>query len=480
MNTSTPTAPTLAAVYLRVSLDTTGEGLAVDRQREDCLRIVAQRGWTVAEVYTDNSISASKKNVRRPDYDRMVGDYAAGKFDALVCWDLDRLTRQPRQLEDWIDAAEARGLLLVTANGEADLTVDSGRMFARIKAAVARQEVERKGARQRRANEQRVAQGKPNTSCGRRFGYESDGMRIVESEAVLVREAYAAIVAGGSVNGITTRWNRAGAVTVPGNKWAATSVRKVLTNPYYAGLAAHLGEIVGQGRWPGVVTEDVWRAVQHVLTAPERATTQDHVTKRLLASIAVCGVCGAKMGGGYRAPGKKPAADAPRTEIVYRCKDHSCVARSAGPIDQYVTEQVLWRLSQPDALALAVKPVSIDVDATRTEAAALRARLDEAALLYADGTLTATDLRTTNARLREKLAAAEAMLAEAGRKDAVVIVAGADDVATAWAGLDIHAQRSIVKALFSRMTIERVGRGQWRKTAESVAGTVTVEWRAQA
>ena len=50
----------------------------------------------------------------------MVQDYDAGLFDALVCWDLDRLTRQPRQLEDWIERAEERGLVITTANGEAE------------------------------------------------------------------------------------------------------------------------------------------------------------------------------------------------------------------------------------------------------------------------------------------------------------------------------------------------------------------------
>jgi len=74
----------------------------------------------------------------------MVRDYDAGLFDAIICYDLDRLTRQPRQLEDWIDRAESNGLALTTANGDADLTTDGGRMYARIKAAVARAEMERK------------------------------------------------------------------------------------------------------------------------------------------------------------------------------------------------------------------------------------------------------------------------------------------------------------------------------------------------
>lgn len=76
-------------------LDATGEGLAVDRQREDCRRIVDQRGWQLVGEYVGNSISASDSRKARPGYNALVESYKAGGFDALVCWDLDRLTRQP-------------------------------------------------------------------------------------------------------------------------------------------------------------------------------------------------------------------------------------------------------------------------------------------------------------------------------------------------------------------------------------------------
>jgi len=113
----------------------------------------------VVETYVDQSSSVGDKK-KRPAYLRMVQDYEVGLLDAIVVYDLDRLTRQPRELEDWIDRAESRGLLFVTANGNADLATDGGRMCARIKAAVARAEVERKGARQSRAHVQRARQGR--------------------------------------------------------------------------------------------------------------------------------------------------------------------------------------------------------------------------------------------------------------------------------------------------------------------------------
>lgn len=163
---------TRAAIYLRISLDAAMDGLAIDRQRQDCEVLAEQRGWDVVHTYVDQSISASKKEVDRPDYDAMVASFERGEIDAIICWDLDRLTRQPAQLEEWIDRAEEQGLKLVTANGDADLATDGGRMYARIKAAVARGEIERKSMRQSRAQQQR-AEGRTQRSINTRGGQKS-------------------------------------------------------------------------------------------------------------------------------------------------------------------------------------------------------------------------------------------------------------------------------------------------------------------
>lgn len=37
----------------------------------------------------DQSISASKKNVARPDYDAMVASFERGEIEAIICWDLE-------------------------------------------------------------------------------------------------------------------------------------------------------------------------------------------------------------------------------------------------------------------------------------------------------------------------------------------------------------------------------------------------------
>lgn len=150
------------------------DAFAIERQCEDCENLARFRRWKVVETYVDQSKSATDRTAICSDYDRMVAEYQIGRFDAIFCYGLDWLTRQPRQLEDWIDAAELRGLALVTANGDADLSTDGGRVYARIKAAVARVEMERKGARQSAAQRQRAMQGRAPKGM-RPLGYVVDG-----------------------------------------------------------------------------------------------------------------------------------------------------------------------------------------------------------------------------------------------------------------------------------------------------------------
>src|SRR5215207_9148101 len=169
-----------SGVYLRQSRDRDGTGLAVARQRKDCLKLCTDRGWEPIE-YVDNDRSAFGAK-KRPAYERMLADVEAGKLAAIVVWDLDRLHRRPVELEHFIELADRHGLALATVSGDTDLGTDSGRLFARVKGAVARSEGERKSARQKRAALQAAQLGKPHSSS-RPFGYERDGMTIRADEA---------------------------------------------------------------------------------------------------------------------------------------------------------------------------------------------------------------------------------------------------------------------------------------------------------
>lgn len=190
-----------AGVYARISLDVGGEALGVARQEHDCNAKAQALGWTVVDTYTDNDVSATKAR-RRPEYDRMLADLASGRINAVVVYDLDRLTRKPAELESFIDLTEQHGVALANVAGDVDLTVASGRMVARIKGAVARQEADRIGERVKRQKEQRLSQGLPPGSRYRTFGYTRD-WQVDEAEAEIVREVFTRVGMGESVNAVT-------------------------------------------------------------------------------------------------------------------------------------------------------------------------------------------------------------------------------------------------------------------------------------
>lgn len=452
MSTRGHAEPIRAAVYLRISLDRAGDHLAVDRQREDCLRIIAERGWTLADEYVDNSVSASDKTKDRPGYNRMVDDFHAGRFEALVCYDLDRLTRQPRQLEDWVDAAEERGLKLVTANGEADLATDAGRLFARIKAAVARAEVERKSARQARAARQRSEKGRPPLGV-RLTGYTTAG-DIVPDEADVVRLIFDRFTRGDSLHGIVRVLEDKGIATRTGRPWNPSSVRTILTNPRYAGLAVYQGKPTGQrGDWPALVSEDVWSMIQSRLADPRRKTAKTGTERRHLGSgLFLCGQCGHPV--------------TAWTGDRYRCRPCR-LSRTQAHVDPYVLAFVRERLADPRLAAQMIQGDAAEVDELARRADDLRARLATIEADYDAGLIDGRRYAAATERAAEELRQVGAERSRHVGNSAIAGTLLAPDPVASFDAESLMVRRAVVDALVS-VRLLRGQRGSRAFDPESV------------
>lgn len=447
-----------AAVYLRISLDATGEGLAVERQRKECRGIIAARGWQVTREYVDNSISASDARKNRPGYDALVRDYQAGSFDALVCYDLDRLTRQPRQLEDWIDAAEARGLALVTANGEADLTTDAGRLFARIRLAVARAEVDRKSARQRSAAKQRSELGKPPLGV-RLTGYTPRG-ELVPDEADVVRRIFAAFLRTRNLRQVARSLTEDGITTRHGRPWHPSTVQSILRNPRYAGRAVYQGQQTGErGGWVAIVTDDDYEAAQAILDHPERiANTGTTERKHLGSGLYLCDVCDfavSSWSGGR-----------------YRCRNGAHVNRAMAPVDLYVLAQVSERLGRPDVANLLVAtPTTLTPLVEAVERA--RRRLQRNDEDYDNDLIDGRRYKAARDKGEAALSKAQTALAAAQPTGPdVADVLASPDPAVAFLDGSLMTQRKVI----DRLAVVRIAKGhRYSRTFDPT--TVHVEFR---
>jgi site-specific DNA recombinase len=371
----------LTAGYERLSLDKDGNGLAIERQRQDNDARALSLGWgVVSEHYTDNDVTADPKKAVRPAFQRLLADMRAGKVSRVVCYDQDRLVRDMRELEDIADAVEAGGVEFTSVNGDIDLRTDNGIMIARIKAAVARNELDKISRRTARQKQQRVEAGKPLGQRFRTFGYERD-WTVNEEEAEVVKEVFRRATAGESQNGITADLKARGIKTAAGGEWTPLQTSRMLKTPKYAGLQTYKGEVIGKSTViPALVSEAEYEAVQN----PQNGASFNF-RKYLLSGIVHCWECKAPMSG-FKA--------ANNGSVRYRCdvRNGGCgkVSIKAMWVEGLVDRYMSWYVSNQYAERLRAEPVVEENNEEAIKAAderisKLQASLGSPDLSYEDG-----------------------------------------------------------------------------------------------
>ncbi len=140
-----------AVIYTRVSTDSRslyGERLAYDQrpelQEEPLRRLAEQRGWQVVGIYADRASGAKQS---RPALDRVLADARRGKFDLLMVWRFDRLSRSALHFLQIVEELRTMGVDFVSHEQALDTTTAMGKFVLTMFAAIA--ELERQVIRER-------------------------------------------------------------------------------------------------------------------------------------------------------------------------------------------------------------------------------------------------------------------------------------------------------------------------------------------
>jgi hypothetical protein len=403
------------------------------------------------------------------------------RTDAVIAWAVDRLTRRMADLESIITDATKAGVVIVTANGDLDLSTDTGRMVARILGSVATAEVERKGSRQRLANQQKARQGQRWRSSQRPFGWSKDDYAVpVPEEAEAIREACRLILAGASLSGVIRTWTAMGVRPAQGERWTRQSARAILLNPAIAGLRSYKGEIIGRGDWGdtdgdggfgAIVREEVWTAVRSVLTDPQRQVPRG--TRSLLGGIGTCR-CGNKVTHTHAQQGHGKYA-CQHSSRVQDGKPHVSIKSSV--IDEHVVNVLISTMQLPDAAEIfAAAKSAVDVQALRDEAQAIRRNLETYAKDAALSRISRGEYLAMRDAGHARLTEIGQAVTEASREHVAAELVCADDMRATWDGLDISRKRAIIRALM-RITLTPAGKGR-RVSVTDADQVVSIGWSA--
>ena len=147
------------AIYGRVS--TIDQN--VDNQIIELEKYCNNRNMSIFSKYIDKGVSGSKES--RPEFDRMLADASKRKFDVLLVWKLDRLSRSLKHLLNTLDTLQSLNISFICYSDNIDTTTPTGKLMFQMVGAFA--EFERELIRERvklglqRAKSKGIKLGRP-------------------------------------------------------------------------------------------------------------------------------------------------------------------------------------------------------------------------------------------------------------------------------------------------------------------------------
>lgn len=404
-----------AAAYYRVS--TLGQA-TIDRhslpaQRADAQAWCASRGLHLVVEFEDHE---SGTHATREQYQEMIAAARRGEFEVIVVREFARFGRE--QWESLARFSELMGLgieLHETSTGEVSDPADE---ITAIKGAFKATSAD-KAAREIRANTKRgqlqALHGADRVVLGRApYGYRRDGKTLVidEAEAEVVRDIYRYYLGNMSLVQIVKRLDVDGRPTQGGGKWWPQTVRRILENPAYRGVAMW-GEASREGSIPVIIPSCTWDAVrERVRRKAALPGAQTQRSPYLLSGLAKCGHCGGPLSG-YTKRGVRS----------YRCTYHrlgrGCPEYNYHRADE-LEAQVLGQISGPEFEG--IRQTAVDsvgrIEAQMAEAesrrAAIEARQREAIRSFMRGTHSENIYAEVERIGQEELTAVEDRLRELG------------------------------------------------------------------
>jgi site-specific DNA recombinase len=329
----------------------------VERQRQANEHIAQARGWTIAQTYEDNNVSAFRENVVRDGFEDLLADLEAGVIEGIVCYNLDRFARRVNDLERAIalyDAAKRAGrtLYFATAEGDLNLASDDGLTLARVMVAFANKasrDTARRVSAKHRDNRDRGRLVGGQRPFGWSWEYDEHGKRtahiLVEAEAEAIRWAAQGLTSGSLTwRDVVRTWNEQGLHTPGGKLWQPQTVKQVMRSPRLAGWRVHRDQIAVHSRTGELIRADV----EPILTDEQYETLLEAVNTRagvygassgrrkyLLSGLARCQACGGRFVGNAQGP-----------YFYYVCRAVDCAGMSASgkQLDAHVEALVLPRV----------------------------------------------------------------------------------------------------------------------------------------
>ena len=330
------------ALYTRVStIEQSEEGYSIDEQERLLMSWAEKNNYEVYKCYSDRGISG-KDIKNRPALKELLKDAEEKKFDMVISWKINRISRKLADVLKIVDILEKNDITFKSYSEPFETDTPAGKMQFQMMALIG--EFER-GTIAQNVKMGMCAKAKAGEWCGGRvLGYDlipvenQEGAKrrktkltINEIEARSVRLIFNEYSNGKGYKAITNQLNKLGYKTKKGNDFSVGSIREILTNPVYIGKVRYnvrqnwsekrrrninANPIITDGVHEPIIDEVLWDKVQAIMESKKGKPSRIYDGEYPLTGILRCPKCGAGM---VISRTTNKLADGTKKRIAYYC-----------------------------------------------------------------------------------------------------------------------------------------------------------------
>jgi site-specific DNA recombinase len=311
-----------AAILGRVSGHKQKKEKTIEMQVAVCEAYCRKNGFKVIGRYLDQNVRSIVPTEDRPECSRLLRDAEAKRFDLVLVYAIDRLSRYRQVSDPFLCQLTNLGIGFDSATENIDLATKEGRVLYDVKVAFA--ELESNTIEQRMMDgKKRIAEDQWVGRNGEHYSYWLGGPRPFGYKAVQIDRRSALVPSEDPIDGFelseaevvrmmfawTTRDNialqkiavRLNAMGVPKHSlitngprsddcWHYGNVARIIANPTYTGRFS-CGAT--EQRIPPIVSQELFDRAQKALKNRRTYADRDAKVSYLLRGKIRCGLCGA-------------------------------------------------------------------------------------------------------------------------------------------------------------------------------------------
>ncbi|MGE6577403.1 recombinase family protein [Paenibacillus xylanexedens] len=299
------------AIYIRVSTQEQTNGYSIVAQLEELRAYAAKHSLIIYREYIDAGYSGKTIN-GRPALQELLSDATKKKFSTVITWKLNRLARNLIDQLKILSIFKQQNISYMSLTEKFDSSTPQGFFVLQMLGSIAELEREQIAENVRLGIQRRSQQGLWNSGNNvLRYEWTSGAgieshVRVVPSEAELVRMIFEKYRDGDGLKSITSQLNAAGYITKRNRLFSIAGVRGILTNVNYIGYIrytvrqkfsneANGSKQITQGAQKPIISIELWNDVQKLLKYRSKPKTKSISRNYPLTGLLKCPLCGSGM-----------------------------------------------------------------------------------------------------------------------------------------------------------------------------------------